>query len=272
MGSMLWETLQFLSSSTLVNGLTLVGGAISLVTSLVAVILIIWVVRGLPPDSAFTVRLGLRGLRVEYRRGASMTVEARGHGGPPGDTGTDPVPETWQQYVEEQHRVLTKDARLVCRSSGLPWQCAEDLRQEVVIALASRWETARSAPAGPRGYAYGVMKNKAADLTRGGRGRNNQFNHDAGPLPDDDASSSIGIPGPEDGAVRRREVDRLMAAVRELPDGQYDVIVLVKLLELSIPDTARLLRKSEGAVRQAQFKAMKTLRRKFDSDGEGGNP
>lgn len=63
--------------------------------------------------------------------------------------------------------------------------------------------------------------------------------------------------------VAGREVRReLVAAVERLPRDQRDVVMLRFFLGRSIRETAEALRRSEGAVKQLQFRALSSLRRR----------
>ena len=59
----------------------------------------------------------------------------------------------------------------------------------------------------------------------------------------------------------RRE---LVAAIERLPRDQRDVVMLRFFAGRSIRETAELLRRSEGAIKQLQFRALATLRRTTD--------
>jgi RNA polymerase sigma-70 factor, ECF subfamily len=56
----------------------------------------------------------------------------------------------------------------------------------------------------------------------------------------------------------RRE---LVAAVERLPRDQRDVVMLRFFMGRSIRETAHMLERSEGAIKQLQFRALSTLRR-----------
>lgn len=60
-------------------------------------------------------------------------------------------------------------------------------------------------------------------------------------------------------AIVSREMERLEAALEELPEAQREVIVLRKLEELTFPEIAQRLGKSEDACRMAFSRAMAAL-------------
>lgn len=60
-----------------------------------------------------------------------------------------------------------------------------------------------------------------------------------------------------------REIRReLVAAIEKLPRAQRDVVMLRFFAGRSISETAGLLRRSDGAVKQLQFRALSTLRQR----------
>jgi RNA polymerase sigma-70 factor (ECF subfamily) len=62
-----------------------------------------------------------------------------------------------------------------------------------------------------------------------------------------------------------REVRReLVASIERLPRDQRDVVMLRFFGDRSIRETAELLHRSEGAIKQLQFRALATLRRRTD--------
>jgi len=56
--------------------------------------------------------------------------------------------------------------------------------------------------------------------------------------------------------------------VRRLPPEQRRVIVRRFVREMSIRDIARELQKTEGAVKQLQFRALETLRRRMSEKND----
>jgi RNA polymerase sigma-70 factor, ECF subfamily len=77
--------------------------------------------------------------------------------------------------------------------------------------------------------------------------------HDLEPDPDAEPERVVAL----------REVRReLVAAIERLPRDQRDVVMLRFFAGRSIRETAELLRRSEGAVKQLQFRALSTLRRR----------
>lgn len=69
---------------------------------------------------------------------------------------------------------------------------------------------------------------------------------------------------PADVAVLQADADRqLVAAVRSLPDDQRDCVVLRFVLELPVSTVARILGRSDGAVKTLQYRAVRALSRQL---------
>jgi RNA polymerase sigma-70 factor (ECF subfamily) len=69
---------------------------------------------------------------------------------------------------------------------------------------------------------------------------------------------------PVQGVDRKERHEELVEALDELPAAQRDVLVLRFLLGRSVADVARSMRRSEGAVKQLQARALANLRRRLD--------
>jgi RNA polymerase sigma-70 factor (ECF subfamily) len=81
------------------------------------------------------------------------------------------------------------------------------------------------------------------------------------PLPLDQAPE-IPVTGGQEARLERRErVDRARHALRRLTSLQQQVISLRFLEELSIEETAKVMDKTEGAVKALQYRATNSLQR-----------
>ncbi|MGH8970610.1 MAG: RNA polymerase sigma factor, partial [Actinomycetes bacterium] len=67
--------------------------------------------------------------------------------------------------------------------------------------------------------------------------------------------------GIEDQVVERLQNAELLSAVRELKPEQQECIVLRFLQGLTVAETAEVMRRSEGAVKQLQLRAVRALAR-----------
>lgn len=66
--------------------------------------------------------------------------------------------------------------------------------------------------------------------------------------------------GPEASAAERERRATLAAAIRRLPESQSDVVLLRYVLGLTLAETAAVLGKSEGAVKQLALRGLSGLR------------
>lgn len=130
-------------------------------------------------------------------------------------------------------------------------EAAEDATSEVFIRAMARLDSFRSEVFA--GWLFRIAHNVVADTNRRGRRAGTPLALDAaGDVEDPDLL-------PEDTAVGRSEVDELRAALRQLSDDQRAVIEL-QLTDLSTPEIAAALGRSQGAVRILRFRAQQRLR------------
>jgi RNA polymerase sigma-70 factor, ECF subfamily len=73
-------------------------------------------------------------------------------------------------------------------------------------------------------------------------------------------------PGPEDQALTRLTNEALGRALHALPDEQRDCLILRFLQGLTIAETAQVLGRSEGAVKQLQLRAVRNLAKRLPRD------
>lgn len=97
-----------------------------------------------------------------------------------------------------------------------------------------------------------IARNLVTDHYKSGRSRLETVS-DKLPERDDHA------PGPEDAAIATLTQDALAAALRQLPTEQRDCVVMRFLQGLSIVETAEVLGRTEGAVKQLQLRAVRNL-------------
>ena len=71
----------------------------------------------------------------------------------------------------------------------------------------------------------------------------------------------IGVENPENSAESNEQNHQVRNALLHLTQDQQQVLSLRFLLECSIQETARVMRKTEGAVKVLQFRALATLRK-----------
>jgi RNA polymerase sigma-70 factor (ECF subfamily) len=129
---------------------------------------------------------------------------------------------------------------------------AADLTQETFLRYAQRRQGDGAAVVHDRAYLYRTANNLAIDHVRQrARQRTDTFtNDDLAQMPEDRASL-------EDAADARRSLDRLRAAVAELPEGTRQVFVLNRIQQLSYREVADRLAISESSVQKHLARALR---------------
>lgn len=122
---------------------------------------------------------------------------------------------------------------------------AEDLVQTCLWRMAKHWPTARE---NPMAYARQVLVNLAKDGWRRSRRQPPEV-LDPDPMSNDSVASSL---------TEDREL--LLTALRELPPRQRTVIVLRFFEDLSVEETAGILRCSPGTVKSSTSRGLARLR------------
>jgi RNA polymerase sigma-70 factor (ECF subfamily) len=131
-------------------------------------------------------------------------------------------------------------------------QVADDVAQEVCIALVSALPRYRDMGRPFASFVYGIASHKVADAMRSAASLAIPT-EDLPDAPDD-------RPGPEETAVAYLEAERVRALLRRLPEQQRLLLVLRVLAGLSAQETGDELGMSAGAVRVAQHRALARLR------------
>jgi RNA polymerase sigma-70 factor (ECF subfamily) len=138
-------------------------------------------------------------------------------------------------------------------------ETAEDLTSEVFTRLLDAVRD-RNAPQNTlRGWLYRVASNIVADHHR----RNYRIKQVA--LDDDIQSNSI---DPAEALSSKQVLANLAEALTELTEDQQNVISLRFGYEMAIRDVAKVMGKSEGAVKQLQARAVAALSRTMSRRGE----
>lgn len=123
---------------------------------------------------------------------------------------------------------------------------AEDATAEAFARAYAHWDTVADHP-NPRAWVLRVAWNYHWSSWRRWEGR-----------------WSTDLPGPTPLAVEPWSDPDLVAAIRDLPQGQREVIVLVALGELTPSQAARVLGIAVGTVRSQLFRARVALRQALD--------
>jgi RNA polymerase sigma-70 factor (ECF subfamily) len=160
----------------------------------------------------------------------------------------------YQRFLVAVTPYLRALARRRCEQFGAPPSEAEDVLQEVLLAVHLKrgtWDTAR--PIGP--WLTTIVRNKLIDsLRRRGRHVN---------VPIDDVIETLAADD-QDEAADIRDAERLL---QKLGDPQRDIVRSISLGGAGVRETAARLNMTEGAVRVALHRALKTLAALYRRDG-----
>ena len=137
------------------------------------------------------------------------------------------------------------------RISG-PYHAADDVAQEVCIAVISALPRYRDMGRPFVSFVFGIASHKLADAQRAAArlAIPTEF------LPDGPDER----PGPEEETAASFEAERVRALLAQLPAHQHRLLVLRVLSGLSAEETGEALGMSPGAVRVAQHRALARLR------------
>jgi RNA polymerase sigma factor (sigma-70 family) len=152
----------------------------------------------------------------------------------------------YRQFLMEVTPHLRAIAHHRCRMAGSSEGEAEDIVQEVLLAIHLKrgtWDQSR--PIGP--WITAIVRNKLVDALRR-RGRHVT-------VPIEDVIDTLGMEDDADGASPR-EIDGLLA---QLKIRQREIVKSISINGSSVRETADRLHMTEGAVRVALHRALKTL-------------
>lgn len=131
-------------------------------------------------------------------------------------------------------------------------QIADDVAQEVCIAVLSALPRYRDMGRPFASFVFGIASHKLADARRNAA----RLAIPTEELPDGPDHR----PGPEETVVADLEAQRARALLARLPDHQRELLALRVLTGLSAHETGQALGMSAGAVRVAQHRALARLR------------
>lgn len=173
--------------------------------------------------------------------------------------------EAFIQLYRERHAAVHRFALQMSGSASL----ADDVTQEVFLALireVSKYDSAR----GPlSGYLYGMARNMVIDhLKRGSLHVSiTQAEEEGGRF----SSTRLAAPGDPLGDLTRDEaVEGLRKAVLALPEHYREVVVLCDLHEMNYDGAAQALGLAVGTVRSRLHRARDLLLKKMTAKTEAG--
>ena len=180
----------------------------------------------------------------DARQGATITdltaLAARGQ------------PAAIESLIREIRPMVVRYCRARLGNLAGHYQVAEDVAQEVCIAVLTALPRYQDIGRPFASFVFGIASHKVADARRSAARL---------AIPTDDLPDSPDDqPGPEEQLVASLDAQRARALLARLPGHQRELLVLRVLTGLSAEETGAALGMSAGAVRVAQHRALARLR------------
>jgi RNA polymerase sigma-70 factor, ECF subfamily len=161
-------------------------------------------------------------------------------------------PAAIESLLEQIRPMVLRYCRARLSQKSGQYDIADDVAQEVCIAVLSALPRYRDMGRPFASFVFGIASHKVADAMRSAARL-------AVPTPDL-PDGPDGRPGPEETVVADLDAQRARALLSRLPAHQRELIVLRVLTGLSAEETGSALGMSPGAVRVAQHRALARLR------------
>ncbi|MGI8718806.1 MAG: sigma-70 family RNA polymerase sigma factor, partial [Lapillicoccus sp.] len=157
----------------------------------------------------------------------------------------------YERYVDTVYRYI------YVRVGSVP--TAEDLTSETFIRALRRIDTFTWQGRDIAAWFITIARNLLTDNAKSSRFRLEVSTADM-------LDADEGVDGPEDEVLERLRDARLIDAVRSLKPEQAECVVLRFIQGLSLAETAKVLGRSEGAVKQLQLRAVRSLHRELGDE------
>jgi RNA polymerase sigma-70 factor, ECF subfamily len=161
-------------------------------------------------------------------------------------------PAAIEALLEQIRPMVVRYCRARLAQISGHYHIADDVAQEVCIAVLSALPRYRDMGRPFASFVFGIASHKVADAMRNAA----RLAIPTEDLPDGPDSR----PGPEETVVAYIEAERARALLARLPVHQRELLVLRVLTGLSAEETGHALGMSPGAVRVAQHRALARLR------------
>jgi RNA polymerase sigma-70 factor, ECF subfamily len=138
-------------------------------------------------------------------------------------------------------------------------QLAEDLTSETFFRALRSLSTFKWQGRDFGAWLTTIARNLAADHFKSARTRLELTTDDMG-------FHEGGVDGPENDVLRTLSTETLFRALTELPEDQRDCVIMRFLQGLSIAETAEVMGRSEGAIKQLQLRAVRNLAKAMPED------
>ncbi|TQM04088.1 RNA polymerase sigma factor ShbA [Pseudonocardia kunmingensis] len=164
-------------------------------------------------------------------------------------------PQARERLLEEIHPLVLRYCRARLGRQETVIGAADDVAQEVCLAVVNALPTYTLRGLSFRAFVYGIAAHKVTDAFRA-IGRNRA--EPVADLPD----PPVVHDGPEHHLLQVELTERLGALLQRLTPRQREVLVLRIAVGLSAEETALIVGSTPGAVRVTQHRALNRLRRK----------
>ncbi|WP_433262406.1 RNA polymerase sigma factor ShbA [Actinosynnema sp. CS-041913] len=165
-------------------------------------------------------------------------------------------PRAIGQLLARIHPLVLRYCRARVGSRERTLVSAEDIAQEVCLAVVSALAKYQYEPGSFLAFVYGIAAHKVADARRRAvRSRSEVVPE----LPDTPALED----GPEQRAMNGEMIEAVTLLLRRLPERQREILVLRVAVGLSAEETAAAVGSTPGAVRVAQHRALARMREMF---------
>lgn len=165
------------------------------------------------------------------------------------------------RLIAHIHPLVVRYCRARVGASQRAMAGADDVAQEVCLAVVSALPNYRKKDTPFLAFVYGIAANKVADTHRA------SARIPTIPVPDIPDSADDAVT-PEQQAMRTAAAAQIGTLVATLSEQQQEILRLRVVVGLSAEQTAEALSMSPGAVRVAQHRALAKLRSLLTEDGE----
>ncbi|GAB4453240.1 MAG: sigma-70 family RNA polymerase sigma factor [Anaerolineae bacterium] len=148
------------------------------------------------------------------------------------------------------HRFYEPVARYISFKVGDP-QVVEDLSSEVFLRVIEGLKRGYGWQGSPQGWIMGIARNVVADHYRKREKMTEVVLSDQ--LPSSEKTD------PRHHALQKEQMELLRSAIAQLTDEQRDVVIMRFIQGVNINGVAEALKKTPGAVKGLQFRALKAL-------------
>lgn len=164
-----------------------------------------------------------------------------------------------QEVIKIVHPMVLRYAR--ARISGGRTPTAEDVAQEVCLALATSVNKYQDKGKPFMAFVYGIAFNKVTDAHRAlSRDKSSPIEE----VPDQEFSGVT----PEDAAMVEVGSNRVRDLLDLLSEKAREIVILRVFVGLSAEETAEITGSTAGAVRVAQHRALATMRKAVEQEQE----